>query len=359
MVPARNLLRRHYDSYGSCFSDQLHQPKTSMKLAPPLIMAEDEDTRIGGDEEEEEEEDEEGEGPAGTSTSKDSTTGDHDHDHDDWLQLGIGSQGNQIISNETPPSPMKAAAAGKMPGGETRRLMELPLFSDSPIGGGSRRPVAAPVIGTVVSGGADAAAAAATVMPSSLFPSAGVQVRPWGLWSPNHPMLASTSAVSSHHQYYLPQLQPRQYDYRQFVYPNSWSLGSPAMAIGEGSSAAASGLRIVSPPRRPQAGVWFCPRGGENQGREPFLPQIPKSYLRIKDGRMTVRLLMKYLVNKLGLEDESQVEITCRGQQLLPLWTLQHVRDNVWFSGEAVTALLLPESPAADQVMALQYGRRA
>nr|DAD42246.1 TPA_asm: hypothetical protein HUJ06_000476 [Nelumbo nucifera] len=41
--------------------------------------------------------------------------------------------------------------------------------------------------------------------------------------------------------------------------------------------------------------------------REPFLPQIPKSYLRIKDGRMTVRLLMKYLVNKLKLENESDV----------------------------------------------------
>lgn len=25
-----------------------------------------------------------------------------------------------------------------------------------------------------------------------------------------------------------------------------------------------------------------------------------------------------------------QIEITCRGQQLLPFLTLQHVRDNVW-----------------------------
>ncbi|KAL5082753.1 hypothetical protein RYX36_011174, partial [Vicia faba] len=41
--------------------------------------------------------------------------------------------------------------------------------------------------------------------------------------------------------------------------------------------------------------------------KEPFLPQIPKNYLRIKDGRMTVRLLMKYLVNKLKLENESEI----------------------------------------------------
>ncbi|PKU74494.1 E3 ubiquitin protein ligase DRIP2 [Dendrobium catenatum] len=75
-----------------------------------------------------------------------------------------------------------------------------------------------------------------------------------------------------------------------------------------GSSAAASGeLRLVSTPARPQAGVWFMLKASQNQVREPFLPQIPKSYLRIKDGRMTVRLLKKYLVNKLGLEDESEV----------------------------------------------------
>ncbi|KAL5216705.1 hypothetical protein ABZP36_008106 [Zizania latifolia] len=54
------------------------------------------------------------------------------------------------------------------------------------------------------------------------------------------------------------------------------------------------------------AGVWFVLHVAPHQGREPFLPQIPRSYLRIKDGRVTVRLLTKYLVNKLGLEDESE-----------------------------------------------------
>ncbi|ONK77915.1 uncharacterized protein A4U43_C02F12240 [Asparagus officinalis] len=102
-------------------------------------------------------------------------------------------------------------------------------------------------------------------------------------------------------------------------------------------------------------GVWFLLKAAENQVREPFLPQIPKSFIRIKDGRMTVRLLMKYLVKKLGLDDESEVQITCRGQPLLPFFTLQHVRDHIWCLSGAVA--FLPDSPSTDHVMTLQYGR--
>jgi hypothetical protein len=49
-----------------------------------------------------------------------------------------------------------------------------------------------------------------------------------------------------------------------------------------------------------------------------------------------------------------QVEITCRGRQLLPLQTLQHVRDSIWCQGEAVA----PDMSAANHLMVLQYGRR-
>ncbi|KAG0459664.1 hypothetical protein HPP92_022792 [Vanilla planifolia] len=92
--------------------------------------------------------------------------------------------------------------------------------------------------------------------------------------------------------------------------------------------------------------------------KEPFLPQIPKSYLRIKDGRMTVRLLKKYLVSKLGLEDESEVQIWCRGQQLHPFFTLQHVRDSIWrLTERPASLLLLSEPPVAENLMTLQYGR--
>lgn len=66
-------------------------------------------------------------------------------------------------------------------------------------------------------------------------------------------------------------------------------------------------FRVIDPPRRPHSGIWFMLQASQNQAKEPFLQQITKSYLRIKDGRMTVRLLMKYLVRKLGLDSESEV----------------------------------------------------
>ncbi|KAM5568323.1 hypothetical protein ABKV19_016076 [Rosa sericea] len=126
-------------------------------------------------------------------------------------------------------------------------------------------------------------------------------------------------------------------------------------------------FRVVDPPRRPQSGIWFMLQASQNQEKEPFLPQIPKSYLRIKDGRMTVRLIKKYLVNKLRLDSESEVEITCRGQQLLPFLTLQHVRDNIWSLRDAAAASLtllpLPDSSSSststtdDHVMVLHYAR--
>ncbi|TKY64954.1 E3 ubiquitin protein ligase DRIP1 [Spatholobus suberectus] len=115
-------------------------------------------------------------------------------------------------------------------------------------------------------------------------------------------------------------------------------------------------VRVVDPPRRPHSGIWFMLQASQNQAKEPFLPQIPKNYLRIKDGRMTVRLLLKYLVSKLRLESESEIEITCRGQQLLPFLTLQHVRDNIWTPRDTTRALL-SDSSTTDHVMVLHYGR--
>ncbi|KAK9120198.1 hypothetical protein Scep_018291 [Stephania cephalantha] len=120
-------------------------------------------------------------------------------------------------------------------------------------------------------------------------------------------------------------------------------------------------IRVTDVPssRRTGSGVWFVLQASSNQGREPFLPQIPKSYLRIKDGRMmTVGLVIKYLVNKLKLNSESEIELTCRGLQLLPFFTLLHVRDSIWSaSRDAVT--LLSDSSTTDHLMILCYGRSA
>lgn len=130
---------------------------------------------------------------------------------------------------------------------------------------------------------------------------------------------------------------------------------------GPSSSASAVGAVVAAAPPPPahEAGTWFVLRAAQNQRREPPLPQIPRSFLRVRDGRMTVRVVMRYLVNKLSLEDDSQLEITCRGQRLPPEMTLQHVRDTIWRTppAEAAAVLPAPGSLSTNQVMTLNYGR--
>ncbi|PUZ67097.1 hypothetical protein GQ55_3G405000 [Panicum hallii var. hallii] len=130
------------------------------------------------------------------------------------------------------------------------------------------------------------------------------------------------------------------------------SSSSPAAAVGAVVAAA-------PPPPAHEAGTWFLLRAAQNQRREPPLPQIARSYLRVRDGRMTVRVVMRYLVNKLALDDDSQLEITCRGQRLLPTMTLQQVRDTIWrpVPAEAAAVLPAPGSPSTNQIMTLYYGR--
>ncbi|CAL0318797.1 unnamed protein product [Lupinus luteus] len=145
--------------------------------------------------------------------------------------------------------------------------------------------------------------------------------------------------------------------FHHFPSSSSSSSGFDQFDHVAGTSSDVTTVRVVDPPRRPHSGIWFMLQASQNQAKEPFLPQIPKSYLRIKDGRMTVRLLLKYLVSKLRLEKESEIEIRCRGQQLLPFLTLQHVRDNIWTLRDTTRTLLSDSSSTMDHVMVLHYGR--
>nr|XP_009403787.1 PREDICTED: uncharacterized protein LOC103987262 isoform X2 [Musa acuminata subsp. malaccensis] len=209
----------------------------------------------------------------------------------DWLRLGLAS----------PPS---ERAEGR------QVLTELQLLRDRPSSSSSS---VVPVVG---------------LAPPQM---------PWGSWNPGEMIGADVSSV--------PMLAIPEFTTAQFARP----LGSPG-ASAEGGF----GIRVVSPPRR-QTGIWLILQAAPNQGRQPFLPQIPRSYLRIKDEGLTISLLMKYLVKKLGLEDESEVEITCRDQQLLPFLTLQYVRDNIWCLRDMMSMLVDP--PSIDHVMTLQYRR--
>ncbi|THU49381.1 hypothetical protein C4D60_Mb06t08970 [Musa balbisiana] len=161
----------------------------------------------------------------------------------DWLRLGLAS----------PPS---ARAEGRQVLAELQLLRDRPSSSSSSV---------VPVVGL-----------------------APLQM-PWGSWNPGEMIGADMSSV--------PMLTIPEFTTAQFARP----LGSPGA-----SAEAGIGIRVVSPPRR-QKGIWLILQAAPNQGRQPFLPQIPKSYLRIKDEGLTISLLMKYLVKKLGLEDESEV----------------------------------------------------
>nr|XP_017217762.1 PREDICTED: uncharacterized protein LOC108195314 isoform X2 [Daucus carota subsp. sativus] len=112
-------------------------------------------------------------------------------------------------------------------------------------------------------------------------------------------------------------------------------------------------FRVVDPPRRPHSGIWFTLQASHIQAKEPFLPQIPKSYLRIK--QMTIRLIIKYLVNKLRLDSEAEIEIRCKGQQLMPYLTLQHVRDSIWNPRDSSS--FSSSDQLQHHLMVLHYGR--
>lgn len=251
--------------------------------------------------------------PAGTSGSSSGGSSSNGGGAGDWLRLGLG-----------PASPGPSGAAP-----------EIDLFAAEPSGTARPRQEMLPGMMSAPPG-----AFMRTAMPG--IPQASIQMPvpragpPWlPPWNPAAQQPPPLLLPFGHRGFYSP--------------------GSPAA-----SSSGFDTIRVVLPPpaATEAAGVWFVLHAAPHQGREPFLPQIPRSYLRIKDRRVTVRLLIKYLVNKLGLEDESEVEITCRGRLLLPLMTLQHVRDSIWCLRDAVSPSVAPDVSTANHIMVLQYGRR-
>ncbi|CAO1940811.1 unnamed protein product [Urochloa humidicola] len=155
--------------------------------------------------------------------------------------------------------------------------------------------------------------------------------------------------------------------------PASGPLSAPSLPFMPPFRCSGDYMRVVSPPRRTEAaaGLWLKLEAATNQFREPVLPQIPKSYLRIKDSNVKVEVVMKYLAQKLGISGSShQVELTCRGQLLHPFLLVKHVRDSIWCSTppreeetrltELTASRRSPAAAAAatDHVMTLCYSSR-
>ncbi|CAF2285721.1 BnaA04g17680D [Brassica napus] len=106
--------------------------------------------------------------------------------------------------------------------------------------------------------------------------------------------------------------------------------------------------------------VWFSLVASNNQEGETSLPQIPANYLRIRDGNIPVSFIQKYLMRKLDLKSETEVEIRCMGEPVIP--TLQlHSLVELWLQTttskhERVTASI--GSSAKEFVMVLVYARK-
>ncbi|KAK7277821.1 hypothetical protein RJT34_22838 [Clitoria ternatea] len=131
---------------------------------------------------------------------------------------------------------------------------------------------------------------------------------------------------------------------------------------------AASEMAVSSPVRldatggksnRKNSPIWFSLVASEDQKGDVPLPQISACYLRIKDGTVPVSFIQKYLVKKLNLASEAEVEIMCRGQPVLPNLQLHSLVD-LWFR-TASTSKKIPASvgsSAKDFVMVLSYCRK-
>ncbi|XP_057497130.1 E3 ubiquitin protein ligase DRIP2-like isoform X2 [Actinidia eriantha] len=105
--------------------------------------------------------------------------------------------------------------------------------------------------------------------------------------------------------------------------------------------------------------IWFSLVASEDQEGDIPLPQISACYLRIKDGNVSVSFIQKYLVKKLDLTNEAEVEIMCQGQPLLPTLQLRNLVD-LW-SRTASTPKRVSASvgsSAKDFVMVLSYSRK-
>lgn len=256
-----------------------------------------------------------------------------DEEEGSWLQLGIGSRSDQHDQDESTAENTASGTSLIRTAGSTGLLrLDLNLgrgggvYSDVPFPGRH-----APT------------------------PNSGAQNQnhqAWGFIRGNHqyPMAMAARPASSHSSPSPPALL--------LLAPPPPNLLLGPHHHHAHADTSSTFIRVIDPPpRAPHSGIWFMLLASHPQAKEPFLPQLPKRFLRIKDGRVTVRLVMKYVANKLGLDSESEVEIRCRGQEVEGKMRLQDVRDNIWSARDAAVTLL-PNSSTSDHIMLLHYGRR-
>uniref|UniRef100_A0A6M2ETS1 RING-type domain-containing protein n=1 Tax=Populus davidiana TaxID=266767 RepID=A0A6M2ETS1_9ROSI len=105
--------------------------------------------------------------------------------------------------------------------------------------------------------------------------------------------------------------------------------------------------------------IWLSLVASDEQEGIAPLPQISSCYLRVKDGSLPVSHIKKYLVQKLGLVSEAEVEILLLGQPVASTLQLHNLVD--WWLQTASASERIQTtvgSSAKDFVMVLSYGRK-
>ncbi|KAL9226433.1 hypothetical protein vseg_002248 [Gypsophila vaccaria] len=138
-------------------------------------------------------------------------------------------------------------------------------------------------------------------------------------------------------------------------------LTPPSVSASSSSSSSSSSLdfKLINPRpplRKPLPSLWFTLLPSPHQCVQPSSPRLSKSFLRIKDEKLKVRLVMKYVAHKLGLDCESQVEIRCRGQVVEPTLTLEQVRHKMWSPNQQAMTLIHNSAASPKQhILLLHY----
>nr|CAB3497851.1 unnamed protein product [Digitaria exilis] len=109
--------------------------------------------------------------------------------------------------------------------------------------------------------------------------------------------------------------------------------------------------------KRKLQALWFYLVAAFDQKGQPPLPQVESKFLRIKDVDLPASFIQKYLVQKLNLSSEAEVDILCGGKPVSPGMTLHDLADCWLDKGQKGRVRSSVGTPAAGFVAKVFYGR--
>ncbi|KQJ85968.1 E3 ubiquitin protein ligase DRIP2 [Brachypodium distachyon] len=103
--------------------------------------------------------------------------------------------------------------------------------------------------------------------------------------------------------------------------------------------------------------IWFSLIASFEQKGFPQLAQIPTHYLRINDGSIPASSIQRYIMQKLSLQSESEVELTCCGQSVNPAQPVRNLIERWLRFGPSRPLQTVVGSSGGEYVMVISYGR--